>query len=120
MSFPCHHAGNEGVSWLDRATRSLGRGIDTPSVDPFDSTDLLAHHVLLDRRMTWIEGLDLDGIGGGAYELLALPVALRGTEAAPVRAVLRRLSWSRRLWAARDVAATTARRRRRRGRARAC
>jgi arylformamidase len=84
----------ELVEWLsEHGVETLG--IDTPSVDPFDSTDLPAHKVLLDRRMTWIEGLHLDGIGGGAYELLALPMALRGTEAAPIRAVLRRLPDSR-------------------------
>ena len=64
-------------------------GIDTPSVDPFDSEDFKAHHALAARGMTWIEGLNLEGVSPGLYQLIALPLALTGTEAAPVRAVLR-------------------------------
>jgi arylformamidase len=80
----------ELVEWLsDRGVQTIG--IDTPSVDPFDSAELPAHRALLGRRMTWIEGLDLEGVGAGSYELLALPMALCGTDAAPLRAVLRRL-----------------------------
>ncbi len=63
-------------------------GIDTPSVDPFDSESFAAHHALAGHGMTWIEGLDLEAVRPGLYTLVALPLALAGTEAAPVRAVL--------------------------------
>ncbi|NOZ79569.1 MAG: hypothetical protein GXP48_10410 [Acidobacteria bacterium] len=65
-------------------------GIDTPSVDPFDSEDFEAHHALAGRGITWIEGLNLEGVSPGQYELVALPMGLTGTEAAPVRAILRK------------------------------
>jgi arylformamidase len=67
-------------------------GIDTPSLDPFSSTDLESHNALADRGMTWIEGLNLDGVEAGFYLFIALPMPLRGTEAAPVRALVKRLA----------------------------
>lgn len=80
----------EFVHWIaDHGVVTLG--IDTPSVDEFSSVDLEAHHALNRRGMTWIEGLDLEGIEAGRYLLLALPMPLHGTEAAPVRALLKSL-----------------------------
>lgn len=76
------------VHWLaDRGVVLVG--IDTPSVDPFETEGLPAHFALLERGMTWIEGLWLGGVAPGRYELVALPIALAGADAAPVRAVLR-------------------------------
>jgi len=83
-------ASAELVHWLaDRGVRTLG--IDTPSVDAFSSTDLAAHHALIEREMTWIEGLLLDGVETGSFLLIALPMPLEGCEAAPVRALIRDL-----------------------------
>ncbi|HEX3581705.1 MAG TPA: arylformamidase [Thermoanaerobaculia bacterium] len=64
-------------------------GIDTPSVDPFDSKPLEAHHALARHNMANLEGLVLDGVAEGAYELIALPLRIVGGDASPVRAVLR-------------------------------
>lgn len=64
-------------------------GIDTPSVDPVDSTALDAHHALNRHGMVNLEGLDLDAVPPGDYELIALPLRLQGFDASPVRAVLR-------------------------------
>lgn len=64
-------------------------GVDSPSVDPFDSVDYAAHHALAERGMAWIEGLLLEAIEPGLYDLVALPMPLVGAEAAPVRAILR-------------------------------
>lgn len=66
-------------------------GTDSPSVDPFDSTGFEAHHALAKRGLTWIEGLNLEAAEPGLYTLVALPLALVGTEAAPVRAILKKL-----------------------------
>ena len=66
-------------------------GIDTPSVDLFDSKDLPAHRAFLDRDMAILEGLALAGVPEGLYELIALPLRLVGFDASPVRAVLRTL-----------------------------
>ena len=67
-------------------------GIDTPSVDPFVSKDLPAHKMFLKYDMVILEGLVLDEVPEGIYELIALPLKLVGFDASPVRAVLRTLS----------------------------
>ena len=66
-------------------------GVDTPSVDPFESEGLPAHRALLAHGMTWIEGMWLENAEPGRYLLIALPILLKGSEAAPVRAVLKRM-----------------------------
>jgi len=64
-------------------------GIDTPSVDLFDSKDLPAHRRFLANDMAILEGLVLSHVPAGIYELIALPLSLEGFDASPVRAVLR-------------------------------
>lgn len=66
-------------------------GLDTPSVDPFDSKTLDAHHALFRGGVAILEGLVLDGVPAGEYELIALPLKMAGLDASPVRAVLRTL-----------------------------
>lgn len=66
-------------------------GIDTPSVDLFDSKDLPAHRACLECGVAILEGLVLRGVPEGLYELIALPLKLHGFDASPVRAVLRNL-----------------------------
>ena len=64
-------------------------GIDTPSVDLFNSKDLPAHNAMLRHDMAILEGLVLKDVPEGVYELIALPLPLVGFDASPVRAVLR-------------------------------
>jgi arylformamidase len=71
--------------------RALLVGLDTPSVDPLDSKTLEAHHHLLRGGVAILEGLVLDGVPEGDYELVALPLKIEGLDASPVRAVLRSL-----------------------------
>ncbi len=66
-------------------------GIDTPSMDPQDSKTMDAHKMIRRYRMAILEGLVLDQVPTGDYELIALPLKLRDADAAPVRAVLRSL-----------------------------
>ena len=63
-------------------------GTDAPSVDPADSTLLLAHHALARCGIVNLENLCLRGVEPGGYQLVALPLKLAGMDAAPVRAVL--------------------------------
>ncbi len=82
----------ELVGWLaDRGVELVG--VDTPSVDVFSSKELPAHHALLERGMTWIEGLWLGSAEPGRYLMVALPILLEGAEAAPVRAILKPISF---------------------------
>ena len=67
-------------------------GIDTPSVDTQESKVLAAHARFLARNMSILEGLRLEQVTAGAYELIALPLPLVGFDASPVRAVLRSLA----------------------------
>jgi arylformamidase len=64
-------------------------GIDTPSVDLFDSKDLPSHQMFLKHDMAVLEGLALHDVPEGVYELIALPLRLVGFDASPVRAILR-------------------------------
>jgi arylformamidase len=66
-------------------------GIDTPSVDPEQSKSLDSHQRLRALGMAVLEGLLLDEVPAGDYELIALPLKWRGVDASPVRAVLREL-----------------------------
>jgi arylformamidase len=72
------------------AARGVGLvGLDTPSVDLFASKELPVHARCLDLDLAILEGLVLDGVPEGLYELIALPLKLEGFDASPVRAVLR-------------------------------
>lgn len=67
-------------------------GTDTPSLDPQTSKTMDAHHEVLRGDMRILEGLVLDDVPAGVYELIALPLAIEGADASPVRAVLREIS----------------------------
>ncbi len=67
-------------------------GIDTPSIDLVDSKDLPSHAACLRHGMAILEGLVLDAVPEGRYELIALPLPLEGFDGSPVRAVLRPLA----------------------------
>lgn len=66
-------------------------GTDAPSLDPQDSKTLDAHHAVRAARMAILEGIVLDEVPEGDYELVALPLKLADMDASPVRAILRAL-----------------------------
>jgi arylformamidase len=67
-------------------------GIDTPSLDPQDSKTMDAHRRIRAHGMAILEGLVLDAVAPGDYELIALPLKFSTLDASPVRAVLRPLA----------------------------
>lgn len=77
-----HWCGKQGIVLL---------GIDTASFDGFDSKDLPAHQLLFTYNIRNLECLQLGHVDDGVYELIALPLKLRGFDASPVRAILRRI-----------------------------
>lgn len=97
-TFPDHRSWNDDFAslspeiadWLHERGVVLV-GIDTPSVDPFDSKALEAHHALGRHDITNLEGLVLAHVTPGVYELIAAPLPLRHADASPVRALLRTL-----------------------------
>jgi arylformamidase len=64
-------------------------GVDTPSVDAADSKELPTHQAVRRHDMNILEGVVLDGVPQGWYELIALPLRLEHFDGSPVRAVLR-------------------------------
>jgi arylformamidase len=63
-------------------------GVDSDSMDAFDSKDLPSHQRLAARGVAILEGIDLSAVEPGTYELVALPLRLVGADASPVRAIL--------------------------------
>jgi arylformamidase len=75
-----------------RALLGFGLGLlgtDAPSVDSKESRTLDVHRMIFTGNAAILENLDLRRITPGEYELMAFPLKLLGTDAAPVRAVLR-------------------------------
>lgn len=66
-------------------------GTDAASLDPQQSKTMAAHLAVQRHGMRILEGLVLDGVAPGEYELIALPLRIAGADASPVRAVLRPL-----------------------------
>lgn len=64
-------------------------GIDTPSIDPATDKTLESHLCVHGHNMAILEGIVLDHVAEGVYELIALPLKIEGADATPVRAVLR-------------------------------
>jgi len=62
---------------------------DAPSIDPETCKQLRSHHACHRAGMAILDGVVLDGIPEGRYELITLPLPIVGVEATPVRAVLR-------------------------------
>jgi arylformamidase len=65
-------------------------GIDSPSVDAFDSSDFPSHRTLLRNEIVILEGVRLQHVQPGDYELICLPLKIAGADGSPVRAILRR------------------------------
>lgn len=64
-------------------------GLDTPSLDSEQSKTLDSHQVVRRHGIAVLEGIVLDAVPEGDYELIALPLKWQGLDASPVRAVLR-------------------------------
>ena len=64
-------------------------GVDYLSVGGFYKDGPETHHALLSAGIWIIEGLNLSQIEPGEYDLICLPLKLRGREGAPARAILR-------------------------------
>jgi arylformamidase len=64
-------------------------GIDYLSIEGFHAPGNPVHKILLERDIVILEGLNLSSVNPGAYELICLPLRLKGAEGAPARALLR-------------------------------
>lgn len=74
-------------AWL--ATKGVRLiGFDTPSVDSLTSTGMPMHHVVDRAGLCILENLDLRNALAGTYNLIALPLRIKGGDGSPIRAVL--------------------------------
>ena len=67
-------------------------GVDYISAEKFGAPAPLTHRILLGKGIPIVEGLSLDSIAAGDYELIVLPMKVGGHEGAPARAVMRKLA----------------------------
>jgi arylformamidase len=82
----------DGAQWVvDHGLRLIG--IDYLSIQRFaDPPD--THQILLGAGTAIVEGLDLEQVDEGRWNLICLPLKLLGTEGAPARAVLLEEGWN--------------------------
>lgn len=64
-------------------------GIDSPSVDPFESK-LEAHFACREEDIYIIENLRLEQVEQGEYDFIGLPLYIRGADASPIRALVKK------------------------------
>jgi len=64
-------------------------GVDYLSVGGYETDSAETHQALLEAGIWIIEGLNLEHVAPGDYELICLPLKLSGSDGAPARAVLR-------------------------------
>jgi len=65
-------------------------GVDYISAEQFGAPAPRTHQILLGRGIPIVEGLDLRPVQAGDYDLIVLPLKVRGHEAAPARAIVRK------------------------------
>ena len=75
-------------AWLASQGVKLA-GFDVPSVDKLTSKTLPVHAACFGADLLIVESLDLRDVAPGIYELIALPLRIKGGDGSPVRAVLR-------------------------------
>jgi arylformamidase len=63
-------------------------GVDYLSIEQFHSGHHRTHRTLLAEKIVIVEGLNLQDIAPGEYDLICLPLRLEGSDGAPARAVL--------------------------------
>jgi arylformamidase len=64
-------------------------GVDYISAEEFGAAAPRTHQILLGRGIPIVEGMYLRGVPAGDYDLIVLPIKVRGHEGAPARAIMR-------------------------------
>lgn len=75
------------AEWMEEHSVKL-LGVDVPSVDTEHSKDLPMHMAMNRHGRFILEGIVLDDVPAGVYQLAALPLKIKGADGSPVRAVL--------------------------------
>jgi arylformamidase len=67
-------------------------GIDYISAEKFGAPAPLTHRILLGKGIPIVEGMALESVTPGDYDLIVLPMKVGGHEGAPARAVMRKVA----------------------------
>ncbi|MBA3343238.1 MAG: cyclase family protein [Gemmatimonadaceae bacterium] len=67
-------------------------GIDYISAEQFGAPAPITHRILLGKGIPIVEGLALEKVFAGDYDLVVLPMKVAGHEGAPARAIMRKLA----------------------------
>lgn len=67
-------------------------GVDYLSIEVFGSPDHKVHDTILGSGIIAVEGLLLDDVTQGWWEIICLPLKIKGSDGSPVRAFFRSLS----------------------------
>jgi arylformamidase len=82
------HINPAGAQYLvDKQIATVG--VDYLSIGGFLEGGVECHQIMLGAGVWVIEGLDLAGIEVGVYEMVCLPLRLKGAEGSPARVVIR-------------------------------
>jgi arylformamidase len=65
-------------------------GVDYISAEQFGAPAPMTHRILLGKGIPIVEGLSLERVSAGDYDLVVLPIKVAGHEGAPARAILRK------------------------------
>ena len=65
-------------------------GVDYNSAEQFGAPAPRTHQILLGRGIPIVEGMDLRPIQAGDYDVIVLPIKVKGHEGAPARAIVRK------------------------------
>jgi arylformamidase len=76
---------------VDAAWHLKNKEVACIGVDYLSIGDKEVHQILLSDNVAIIEGLNLHGISEGNYEMICLPLKISGADAAPARAIIRRI-----------------------------
>jgi arylformamidase len=71
-------------------------GVDYISAEQFGAPAPRTHQILLGRGIPIVEGLDLRPVQAGDYDVIVLPLKVRGHEGAPARAIVRKRAGNQR------------------------
>ncbi|KAF7266547.1 hypothetical protein GWI33_020056 [Rhynchophorus ferrugineus] len=84
MNFPGLSA--DAALWIAQSGQFFGVGIDTPSIDPGNSTDMVAHRTLASGQLFNLENVNLQEIHlRKGFDIIIAPMKLEEGTGAPVR-----------------------------------
>ncbi|CAH1135737.1 unnamed protein product [Ceutorhynchus assimilis] len=77
---------NEAAQWIVDANKFVGVGLDTPSIDPGNTTDYFVHKIFAENSLYNLENVKLlDNLPERGFNVVVAPMKIEGGSGAPVR-----------------------------------